>query len=77
MKKTEVADLQVRSISPPAVNDLAALFSCQINISVSVQTRVTLIAPRSGLSYHFLGLIERPTVRVKGQARSNREINIT
>jgi hypothetical protein len=38
---------------------------------------VTLIAPRPCLRYHLLGLIERPTVRVKGPARSNQEINIT
>jgi hypothetical protein len=35
------------------------------------------IAPRPGLRYYVLGLIETPTVRVKGSARSNREINIT
>jgi hypothetical protein len=48
-----------------------------INISVEVQARVTLIAQRPSVRYHFLGFIERPTVRAKGSARSNREINIT
>jgi hypothetical protein len=68
---------------PPAnkscVNPLARnlLHSMGPSVSDEIQARVTLIAPQPGLRYHFLGLIERPTVRVKGPARSNRKINIT
>jgi hypothetical protein len=35
------------------------------------------VASQPSLIYPSLGLIERPTVRVKGSARSNRNLNIT
>ena len=70
---------EASSNSPPSIKfPLAFNLTDEILIyHLRQQAGVTLIASRPSLRYHSVGLIERPTVRVKGQARSNRKLHIT